>query len=182
MSGYYYWNKICGKVLREDQAEHMLGLTTFFLNNITRALASDEKINWSSQTASTWEIRSSNNADPLDEAIADAKSIVASAHVSFYEDFKAIKYNALSWTWPDACPAVMDQESLWARFWWAMDQDQHFYRMRNWCSHDLGVCKTTLADEMDMFQKLLESYRDFLPVVEELVGKLKHGVEDKAAW
>ncbi|KAH9878871.1 hypothetical protein J1614_002306 [Plenodomus biglobosus] len=171
-------NKICGKVLGKEEAKHFLGIVTTFYMVITQALTSNRNMDWPSQKVSWWDIKTNPDADHMDQAIVTAKSDIAMNHVISYEEVKALKYNDYRYNWPEA----PYNESLWTRFWWAMAEDSPIYQMRNWFSHELGRKNTTLEQEKEKFDTLLQAYRDLLPVLEELKGKLGAALEDDAAW
>lgn len=171
-------NMICGEVLSRDMATHFLGLSVSLYKNITKALTSNGELPWSNQTAPMWAVDSARKPDPMDEAIVKAKGDVVSQHVRFYEEYKAIKYDDYTYQWPRG----EYPESGWASFTRAMDQDQPIYQLRNWFSHELGRRTVTLGQEKENFGKLLSAYQDFLPVLEELMGKLEAGLEDGDAW
>ncbi|CAO2656542.1 Nn.00g053450.m01.CDS01 [Neocucurbitaria sp. VM-36] len=172
------YNLICGVVMSEKVAEHYLGLTRSLYKTALFALQSNKTHNFASQTQSTWAVAAAKDPEPQDEQISAEKGLIASRHVSFYENWKGIKYHEYLHEWP--CPEY--RGTLWKTFARAMDQDRPMYQLRNWFSHSFGGESTTLAVEQDMFQKLLQEYENTLPDIKELMTKLEEGLEDRLAW
>ncbi|KAH6852863.1 hypothetical protein BKA58DRAFT_473546 [Alternaria rosae] len=146
-------NNICGVVLTRRHAENYLQLTRSFHNNATYMLGCDNKSGVTGQKQDTWSLRLARHPDPLDAKITDMKARIQSRHVSPVEDWKRIKY--------ESAP---------------------IYEMRNWSSHEFGKRGGTLGEENQKFKGLQEAYESLLPTLEELLSKLKSGLEDKAAW
>ena len=169
---------ICGIVMSEKVAEHYLGLTRSLYKTAIFALQSNKNHNFASQMQSTWAIAAAKDPEPQDEQISAVKGLIASRHVSFYENWKGIKYREYlhEWPYPDY------RGTLWKTFARAMDQSRPMYELRNWFSHSFGGEKTTLAVEQDMFEKLLQEYENTLPDIKELMTKLEEGLEDRVAW
>ncbi|KAF1842820.1 uncharacterized protein K460DRAFT_356632 [Cucurbitaria berberidis CBS 394.84] len=171
-------NIICGTILDRSTARHILELSRIIHRAVTLALRSNKKHDFTRQTKSTWAISAAKNLDPLDEDIWRAKSEIASRHISFYEEWKAIKYEEHAWTWPKS----KYSSSLWRTFQRAMDQNRPIYELRNWFSHEYGVRRTTVEAEQEQFERLLQEYKDLQPILKELIVNLEAGLEDILAW
>jgi hypothetical protein len=168
-------NTICGEVLSKHTAQYFLELWHSLHINILWALECDTNHNLASQKLSTWTVRSTPTPDTFDEAIVIMKSKIASQDVSIYEEWKDIKYGS-AYNWPRSPYS----KSLWTEFSHAMKLKM--WEARNWFSHNFGKRKTTLEEEKEQWCRLLQEYRELLPVIEELVGKLEAALGDEGAW
>lgn len=78
-------------------------------------------------------------------------------------------------------PVFPFKESVWSVLGHSLEMGT-IYQIRNWCSHELSTKESTLKQEQERFETLLEHYKMLHPIVGDLMEKLEAGLEDEAAW
>jgi len=169
-------NQISGLMLSSFDSTTLLSFLYTILHKVDSALKASSSSPLLSQTQTTWEVLACKRPDAQAYSVTNAKKIIAADIVSMVEEFKKIKWEyVMNW------PVSPFKESVWSILGHSLEMGT-IYQIRNWCSHEFGIKESTLKQEQEKFETLIEHYKMLHPLVEELVEKLEAGLEDEAAW